>query len=86
MVSSWHVMGHINVGGDSVDATKDNGRYGRLVNHSRRSNVQTKLVPVDGEPYLCLMAKRDIVKDEELLYDYGERKKEIIEYHPWLSK
>lgn len=69
----------------SVDATKDNGRFGRLLNHSKTSaNVTTKLIPVDDHPYLCLMAARNIIPGEELQYDYGERSKEIIKSHPWL--
>ena len=42
----------------SVDATRDNGRKGRLVNHY--SNVVTKVIEMDDTPYLCLMAGRDL--------------------------
>ncbi len=70
----------------SVDATKDNGRLGRLLNHSKSSaNVATKLVEVDNHPYLCLMAARDVAVGEELEYDYGERSREAVESHPWLA-
>ncbi len=70
----------------SVDATKESGRLGRLVNHSKtKSNVVTKVVEVGGTPHLCLMASRDIAVGEELQYDYGERKKEIVESLPWLG-
>ncbi len=70
----------------SVDATKDNGRLGRLLNHSKSSsNVVTRLVEVDSRPYLCLMAARDIAAGEELQYDYGERSREAIDSHPWLA-
>lgn len=59
---------------------------GRLVNHSKSNpNVSTKVVEVDEHPYLCLMAARDIEIGEELQYDYGERRCEIIESLPWLS-
>lgn len=59
---------------------------GRLLNHSKsKPNVATKLIPVNDHPYLCLVAARDIKPDEELQYDYGERKKDIIEHHPWLT-
>lgn len=71
----------------SVDATKDNGRFGRLLNHSKTaSNVVTKLFAIDDHPYLCLMAARDIREGEELQYDYGERSKEAILSHPWLTQ
>ena len=70
----------------SVDATKDNGRMGRLLNHSKtQANVVTKLYEVKGQPYLCLVAARDIKPGEELQYDYGERSKAAIESHPWLA-
>ena len=69
-----------------MDATKDNGRLGRLLNHSKTSsNVVTKLMEVDGHPYLCLAAARDIRVGEELEYDYGERSKQVLESHPWLA-
>ena len=71
----------------SVDATKDNGRAGRLLNHSRTvSNVVTRLLEVDDRPCLCLMAARHIRPGEELLYDYGERSSDAVLSHPWLSK
>ena len=58
----------------SIDATKDNGRMGRLVNHSTKTpNVVTKVIPINNHPYLCLIAKRCLQEGEELLYDYGER-------------
>ena len=45
----------------SVDATKDDGRKGRLFNHNKtNSNVATRLPEVDGQPRLCLIAARDI--------------------------
>ena len=69
-----------------MDATVDNGRKGRLLNHSRTTaNVVSKLLEVDGEPYLCLVAARDISPGEELQYDYGERDKETLNSHPWLA-
>ena len=71
---------------NSVDATKDNGRMGRLLNHSKtQANVFTKLIEVKDQPYLCLMAARDIRPGEELQYDYGERSRAAIESHPWLA-
>ena len=69
----------------SVDATCDDGRLGRLVNHSSRSsNVKTTIVEVDDNPHLILTAAKDIMAKEELLYDYGDRSKDSIESHPWL--
>uniref|UniRef100_H3DEH2 [histone H4]-lysine(20) N-methyltransferase n=1 Tax=Tetraodon nigroviridis TaxID=99883 RepID=H3DEH2_TETNG len=68
-----------------VDATKETTRLGRLVNHSKSGNCQTKLHPINGSPHLILVASRDIRADEELLYDYGDRSKASVSAHPWLK-
>ncbi|XP_059894521.1 N-lysine methyltransferase KMT5A-A isoform X1 [Gadus macrocephalus] len=68
-----------------VDATKETGRMGRLLNHSKTGNCQTKLHDINGVPHLILVASRDIDDGEELLYDYGDRSKESIAAHPWLK-
>lgn len=69
----------------SIDATAETGKLGRLVNHSRNGNLVTRTIFVDQEPRLALIAKVDIKKGEELLYDYGDRSKESLEHHPWLA-
>ncbi|XP_051684846.2 N-lysine methyltransferase KMT5A isoform X1 [Oryctolagus cuniculus] len=68
-----------------VDATRETNRLGRLINHSKCGNCQTKLHDIDGVPHLILIAARDIAAGEELLYDYGDRSKASIEAHPWLK-
>ncbi|KAM4634543.1 N-lysine methyltransferase KMT5A-A isoform 2-T2 [Polymixia lowei] len=68
-----------------VDATKETGRMGRLLNHSKNGNCQTKLHDINGIPHLILVASRDIDEGEELLYDYGDRSKASIAAHPWLK-
>ncbi|XP_051972221.1 N-lysine methyltransferase KMT5A-A [Xyrauchen texanus] len=68
-----------------VDATKESDRLGRLINHSKNGNCQTKLHDINGIPHLILVASRDIQEGEELLYDYGDRSKSSIEAHPWLK-
>ncbi|KAJ8338644.1 hypothetical protein SKAU_G00354300 [Synaphobranchus kaupii] len=68
-----------------VDATKESGRLGRLINHSKNGNCQTKLHDIQGMPHLILVASRDIEEGEELLYDYGDRSKTSIAAHPWLK-
>ena len=51
-----------------VDATQPNGRFGRLINHSRKSpNCKTKLIEFNGRPHLVFIALRDINKNEEIL-------------------
>lgn len=67
-----------------IDATRESGRLGRLVNHSRNGNLSTKAVWVDG-PRLVLLAAQDISPGEELTYDYGDRSKESLRHHPWLA-
>ncbi|CAI5650246.1 lysine methyltransferase 5Ab [Oreochromis niloticus] len=68
-----------------VDATKETSRLGRLINHSKTGNCQTRLHPIDGTPHLILVASKDIDAGEELLYDYGDRSKASILAHPWLK-
>lgn len=68
-----------------VDATAESNRLGRLVNHSRQGNLVTKIVEVDSKPHLVLIAKEDIPEGVELTYDYGDRSKESLKYHPWLA-
>ncbi|XP_007489984.1 N-lysine methyltransferase KMT5A isoform X2 [Monodelphis domestica] len=68
-----------------VDATRETDRLGRLINHSKCGNCQTKLHDIDGVPHLILIASRDIKAGEELLYDYGDRSKASLEAHPWLK-
>lgn len=69
----------------SIDATKESGRLGRLINHSKNGNCQTRLHAIDETPHLILVASRDIKAEEELLYDYGDRSKASISAHPWLK-
>jgi len=69
-----------------IDATGESGRYGRLLNHSRISpNCVTKVVMLGDIPRLILVAKQDIETATELLYDYGDRSKESLKAHPWLT-
>lgn len=68
-----------------VDATPESDRLGRLVNHSRNGNLMTKTITIDNTPRLVLIAKEDIQSGEEVTYDYGDRSKESLKYHPWLA-
>ncbi|XP_037633682.1 lysine methyltransferase 5Ab [Sebastes umbrosus] len=68
-----------------VDATEETSRLGRLINHSKAGNCQTRLHAIDGTPHLILVASRDIDSEEELLYDYGDRSKASVLAHPWLK-
>ena len=58
---------------------------GRMINHSKRKyNVRTKVMSIKEKPHLVLVAAREIEVGEELLYDYGERSKEVTKVFPWL--
>ncbi|KZS15065.1 Histone-lysine N-methyltransferase PR-set7 [Daphnia magna] len=69
-----------------VDATSESHRLGRLVNHSRQSgNLMPKVIEIKDRPHLLLVARSDILPGEELLYDYGDRSRVSLKYHPWLA-
>ena len=71
----------------SIDATEDTGRYGRLINHSRKApNLKTKVIMIGKSPRLILTVKHDIEAGVELLYDYGDRSKKSLELFPWLNE
>ena len=69
-----------------VDATEETGKLGRLLNHSKTSpNCCTRIVAINKQPYLIIVAARDISVGEELVYDYGDRNKETLAHNPWLA-
>ena len=60
----------------SIDSTHESGRYGRLINHSKKNNNCVVKMFMMGEiPKLIVFAKKDIEQGSEILYDYGERYK-----------
>lgn len=69
----------------SVDATQETTRLGRLINHSKNGNLITRTIEVNGTPRLILIANEDIKPGTELCYDYGDRSKMSLRYHPWLA-
>lgn len=69
-----------------IDATVEDGTWGRLVNHSRiRPNCRMTTLKVGKSPVLVLVALRDIVPGEELLYDYGECRRHKIDDNDWIA-
>ena len=71
---------------NSIDATKEDGSLGRLINHSKlRPNVEVKIVS-DTRPYLCMFAATGIESGDELLYDYGDRSKATVQNFAWLKQ
>ena len=69
----------------SIDATNNDGSKGRLINHCKKGNLTPKVIVIDTIPHIIFIAKKDIRRDEELLYDYGERRKHILDAFPWLG-
>ena len=70
----------------SIDAMVEDGRMGRLINHSAtQANIIPKIVEVKtGKVCLYFTALREIGCGEELVYDYGERSPVIVKANPWL--
>ena len=71
----------------SVDGTREEpGKFGRLINHSVSGNAKVKLEYLDGQPLLVIRAIQLIEKNEEILYDYGDRSRLALEECPWLKQ
>ena len=71
-----------------IDATSESAKMGRLINHSKRkANALAKVLEVKpGEPRLILEASRKIKAGEEIRYDYGENRRQVLEELEWLKK
>ena len=70
----------------SIDATEEDGRMGRLVNHSKtNANVVVKVIVSDSRPHLCMFASKDLATGQELQYDYGDRSASSIKHFQWLK-
>eukprot|EP00922_Rhytidocystis_sp_ex-Travisia-forbesii_P065404 GHVS01097184.1.p1 GENE.GHVS01097184.1~~GHVS01097184.1.p1 ORF type:complete len:1229 (-),score=171.00 GHVS01097184.1:640-4326(-) len=73
----------------AIDSTNEFKPYGvaRLINHSRvNPNLIPKPTSIDGRARLFFIAKRTIPAGTELLVDYGERDRQVIENNPWLMQ
>ena len=56
-----------------IDATVDDHRLGRLINHSRKKpNLKVNHVVIEGKSRIYFTALKDIPKGEQLFYDYGD--------------
>ena len=69
----------------SIDASKEDGIVGRLINDSKyfpNARVR-KIVSASRRPYLCLFAVRDIDISKEILYFYDE---ENLQWHEQVSE
>ena len=68
------------------DATEETGGVGRLINHSiKNPNLVTKVSTNGPRPVLYFVAIKNILPDTELLYNYGETRKDVIQTFPWLK-
>ncbi|XP_056439687.1 uncharacterized protein LOC130376820 isoform X2 [Gadus chalcogrammus] len=56
----------------SIDASKEDGSFGRLVNDDHRHpNARMKRIDIAGSTHLCLFALKDIKDGEEIAHNYG---------------
>lgn len=69
----------------SIDATAESPSLGRLINHSLNGNLETRILDDHGVPRLCFFAKRDINIGEQLTYNYGEDRRNVLKALPWLK-
>ena len=59
---------------------------GRLINHEKKDpNLVMRVVIVDDAPRIIFFARRAIEIGQELCYDYGEKRKHILQKYPWLK-
>uniref|UniRef100_A0AAV2MG62 SET domain-containing protein n=1 Tax=Knipowitschia caucasica TaxID=637954 RepID=A0AAV2MG62_KNICA len=64
-----------------IDASKEDGSLGRLVNDNHKSpNCVMKKITVNNRPHLCLFAVKQIETGDEIEYNYGDSK------WPWRGK
>ena len=71
----------------SLDATEDDGTFGRMMNHSKTNpNVIPKRLTIDNKPRMFFVAKQSIDIGDELLWDYGDRSKKSLLEFPWLNE
>ena len=60
--------------------------YGRLINHSAvEGNLKIKVLKVENDLRVVFCANRRIEIGEELLYDYGDRRKVAVRDNAWLQ-
>ena len=70
-----------------IDATAEDGNFGRLLNHSRDSaNAEIRITGLDNTPALYFVAIKDISAGTEIVFDYGERRPDVLRDYPWLQK
>lgn len=68
----------------SIDATKEDGTLGRLINHATDGNLRTVPFSFEGKERLYFVTRTDIEAGEELFYNYGDTDEETTAKLPWL--
>ena len=57
-----------------------------MINHSAQDpNIAMKVATVDRNPVIVFIALKPIKEGQEIQYDYGERRKVVLEQNPWLK-
>ena len=70
-----------------IDATAEAPGMGRLISHSRLlPNLVSKCETIGGVQHVYFRALEDIFPGEELKYDYGEHRQEVLDDLPWLPE
>lgn len=68
-----------------IDATGETIYKGRLVNHSHLSpNARVDVIYFNDTLHLALFATSNINVGDEILYDYGDKRKSVLISNPWL--
>ena len=70
-----------------IDATAEAPGMGRLISHSRLlPNLHQKLEPIENKQHVYFRASEDIFPGEELKYDYGETRQEVLDELSWFEE
>lgn len=69
-----------------IDATEETIHKARLMNHSNDANLMPFKRIINDRPQIFFKAKVDINPNTELVWDYGDRRRAVVENNPWLSK
>ena len=57
-----------------------------LINHSKEeANVIMRIFVADRQPRVVFLASKEIFIGQEIQYDYGERRKDVLAANPWLK-
>ena len=72
--------------GYCVGATREDDSKGRLINHSKDdANLSMKVFVVNDAPRVVFLASKDISVGDEIQYDCGDKRKEVLRKNPWLK-